>query len=317
MLRYENRYYFLATVPEYDRIEIRCSETLSGIADSPAQIIWHKHSEGEMSEHIWAPELHRIDGVWYIYFAAGRQDDVWNIGVYLLSCAADDPMHGPWKEEGRIFTGDSSFSLDATVFSHNQRLYMVWAQKPESAPHVSNLYIAEMKDPKTLACEPILLSEPEHTWEQRLFLVNEGPAFMRRNEKLYISYAASGTDHNYCTGLLYTDSKYDLLDRRSWTKLPEPILSSSEQWKEYGPGHGCFTTATVILDDGTTAEQDVFVYHSRDYRDIQGDPLRDPNRHSRARCVQWNPQEMPQIGSPLKLSCCAANGEHHQESEIR
>jgi GH43 family beta-xylosidase len=29
-----------------------------------------------MAVHIWAPEIHFIDGKWYIYFTAGRSDDI-------------------------------------------------------------------------------------------------------------------------------------------------------------------------------------------------------------------------------------------------
>jgi GH43 family beta-xylosidase len=63
-------YYLVATVPEYDRIEIRKSETINGLADATPKVLWTKHEEGAMGYHIWAPELHRIDGKWYIYFAA-------------------------------------------------------------------------------------------------------------------------------------------------------------------------------------------------------------------------------------------------------
>lgn len=43
---------------------------------------------------------------------------------------------------------------------------------------------------------------------------------------------------------------------------------------QYGPGHNSFT----ISEDGS---QDILVYHARSYREIVGDPLYDPNRHTR------------------------------------
>jgi GH43 family beta-xylosidase len=36
-----------------------------------------------MSHHIWAPELHFIDGKWYLYFTAGRADAIWDIRLYV------------------------------------------------------------------------------------------------------------------------------------------------------------------------------------------------------------------------------------------
>lgn len=63
-------YYFTATVPAYDRIVMRRSTTLQGLASAAEQTIWTRHASGEMAAHIWAPEIHFIDGRWYIYFAA-------------------------------------------------------------------------------------------------------------------------------------------------------------------------------------------------------------------------------------------------------
>ena len=66
-LHSDGHYYFIASVPEYDRLEIRRSKTLTGLADAPAKIVWRKPDSGPMSALIWAPELHFIDGKWVIY----------------------------------------------------------------------------------------------------------------------------------------------------------------------------------------------------------------------------------------------------------
>lgn len=65
-----------------------------------------KHESGEMSAHIWAPELHRIGDAWYLYFAAGAAEDVWAIRPYVLECRAEDPMEGPWRELGMMEAAD-------------------------------------------------------------------------------------------------------------------------------------------------------------------------------------------------------------------
>jgi len=64
-------YYFTATVPEYDRIELRRARALDQLGTAEPRVIWRKHPSGGMGSHIWAPEIHRIDGEWYVYFAAG------------------------------------------------------------------------------------------------------------------------------------------------------------------------------------------------------------------------------------------------------
>src|SRR5690606_29700780 len=68
-------YYFTASVPAYDRIVMRRSATLRGLATAAETTVWHKHAGGPMSHHIWAPELHRAAGRRYLYFAAGRAED--------------------------------------------------------------------------------------------------------------------------------------------------------------------------------------------------------------------------------------------------
>ena len=87
----DGTYYFIATAPEYDRIEIRKSDSINGLGTAEPQVIWTKHETGKMGHHIWAPELHKIDGKWYVYFAAGEAENVWNIRMFVLSTDAADP----------------------------------------------------------------------------------------------------------------------------------------------------------------------------------------------------------------------------------
>ena len=70
----DGMYYFTGSVPEYDRIALRGARTLAGLAAAPETVIWRHHATGEMANHIWAPELHFIDGKWYVYFAADLMD---------------------------------------------------------------------------------------------------------------------------------------------------------------------------------------------------------------------------------------------------
>jgi GH43 family beta-xylosidase len=82
-------------------------------------------------------------------------------------------------------------------------------------------------------------------------------------------------------GLLWADANADLLNAASWQKKPEPVFATNAALKRFGPGHNSF----VLAEDGKT---EVMVYHSRDYRDLQGTPLTDPNRHTRLRLLQWD-----------------------------
>ena len=152
----DGRYYFTASVPAYDRIILRRADSLAGLADAAENTVWRKHESGVMSEHIWAPELHYLDGKWYLYFAAGEAEDIWAIRPFVLECADEDPITGTWTELGKMQCagGDEfsfrAFSLDATVFENKGSRYYVWAEKVGVGKMISNLYIARMASPNRL-----------------------------------------------------------------------------------------------------------------------------------------------------------------------
>lgn len=285
-------YYFTASVPEYDRIEVRRAKTIQELGEANAKEVWRKREKGPMSKNIWAPEIHYINGKWYIYYAAARVDAPFDHRVYVLENTLDNPLEGNWVEKGKIKMNWESFSLDATTFEHQGMRYLVWAQKDPNIYGNSNLYIAPMSNPWTIDGEQVMIAKPEYDWETIGFWVNEGPSVLKRNGKIFISYSASATDHNYCVGLLTASDQADLLDPNSWSKSPEPVFKTSEENAQYGPGHGCFT----VSPDG---KQDIFVYHARNYKKIKGDPLYDPNRHTRAQQLNWNSDGTPDFGIPV------------------
>jgi len=287
------QYYVTATVPEYDRIILRRASTIAGLASAPEHVIWRRHESGAMAAHIWAPELHRIDGKWYVYFTAGRSDDIWAIRLYVLENASADPFTGEWVEKGQLKTAFESFSLDATTFEHRGQRYLVWTQRPlEPKGAGTDIYIARMRNPWTIDGPQVSISSPTLDWETRGFKVNEAPAVIVRNGRVFITYSASATDANYCMGLLSAPEGAELVNKASWTKSPVPVFTTSRKNGQFGPGHNSFTVA----EDGKT---DLMVYHARNYEKINGDPLHDPNRHTRVQPFKWKPDGSPDFGEPV------------------
>lgn len=284
-------YYFTASVPAYDCIELRRATTISGLASADPVIIWRKRETGLLSKHIWAPEIHYIDGKWYIYFAAARLDGPFDHRIYVLENASANPLEGMWLEKGQLKTNWESFSLDTTSFEHNDVHYLVWAQRDPAIPGNSNLYIAPLSNPWTIEGQQVMLSKPEYDWEIQGFLVNEGAAVLKRNGRIFITYSASATDENYAMGLLTASDTSDLLDPASWSKSPIPVFKTHYENGQYGPGHNSFTTSS----EG----EDLLVYHSRNYTNIVGDPLNDPNRHTRIQKFTWNEDGTPNFGVPV------------------
>lgn len=285
-------YYFTASVPAYDRIALRKADTVLGLGEAEEVTVWVKHEKGPQSKHVWAPELHYLQGKWYIYYAAGDVDDVWKIRPYVLECEGQDPLRDPWKELGMMQAADEDlfsfqdFSLDGTVFENKGQFYYVWAEKVGTGKKVSNLYIAQMESPWKLKTDQVLLTTPDYDWERHGFWVNEGPAVLKHGGRIFITYSASDTGINYCMGLLSIGEEEEILDPHAWKKSRMPVLSSDPEKKIYGPGHNSFVKA----EDGVT---DLCIYHARQYTEIQGDPLYDPNRHAMIMKMEWTEDGMP------------------------
>ena len=285
----DGMYYFTASVPAYDGIVLRRSATLEGLAQAAETEIWHKHEDGIMSCHVWAPELHYIDGAWYIYFAAGNKDDVWAIRPYVLECKDADPITGTWTEKGKMQRADEdefsfeAFSLDATVFENQGKWYYIWAEKVGVGKQISNLYIGELETPYKLKTVQVLLTTPDYDWERVGYWVNEGPAVLKKNGKIFLTYSASETGVAYCVGMLTADADSDLLDPLSWHKERYPVLCSDDEIGIYGPGHNSFT----VDEEGN----DIMVFHARTETEIVGNPLYNPNRHAMFMRVDWKDEK--------------------------
>lgn len=281
----DGTYYFTASRPGYDSIALRRAEALEELNRAEEVTVWKKHETGPMGAHIWAPELHYLEGKWYIYFAAGAAEDKWHIRPYVLECEGQDPIGDGWTERGMLRCAEEdefsfrSFSLDATVFEHRGQYYCVWAEKTGMGKMISNLYIARMESPTKLATVQALLTTPDYDWERKELWVNEGPAVLKHNGKIYLTYSAGDTGVNYCVGMLTLDQDEDPLNPRCWEKKRFPVLKSEEEKGIYGPGHNSFS----VDNEGNP----VIVFHARTEKEIEGDPLDDSNRHAMYRKILW------------------------------
>ena len=290
----DGNYYMTASVPEYDRLVLRRAPTIAGLASARETVLWRHLASGPLSGFIWAPELHFIDGRWIMYFAAGPSgggEDVFRIRTYALACDGADPMTGKWSVLGQFQAPWDSFNLDSTTFVHRGVRYLCWAQREPGIETNSNLYLAPMATPLTLAAKPARLSVPTLDWEIQGFKVNEGAAPLIRNGRIFMTYSASATDARYCMGMLTAREDADLMDPASWSKSPAPVFKSSPENNVWGPGHNSFT----VDEEG----RDMLVYHARDYRDIKGDPLFDPNRHTRVQPISYRADGTPDFGVPV------------------
>lgn len=296
-------FYFTASYPMYgksdpegyDRIILRRARSIDSLAQAEEKVIWYEKDCDSSHRFIWAPEIHEINGKWYVLFAAsGSADNVWDINCHCIMCKGTDPYVDDWEDKGKFTAPDefsfTRFSLDMTYFECSGKNYVAWAQHGGN----SNVYIATVDpdEPWKTTCEAVLLTKPEYEWERVNIPVNEGPAFMNYGGKVFMAFSASATGPEYCIGMMYADEKADLTDPGNWTKLDKPLLTSDDLDGEYGPGHNSF----VKDENGEW----IFVYHSRDEKCFCGkcgyadnDPLYDPCRSARKRKVYWDENGFP------------------------
>lgn len=299
-------YYFTGSYPMlgekdkegYDRVILRRAKTIEGLSDAEEITIWAEKDSETSFRFIWAPELHKIGGTWYVLYAgSGQSNNVWNINCRALRCIGSDPYLDQWEEVGKFegLTDDinhpfSDFSLDMTYFECMGKHYVIWAQKIGT----SNLYMAEIdpQQPWKLISKSIELSSPTYDWEKINIPVNEGPSIIKHRNRIFVVFSASATGPEYCLGMIYADVNADLMDITSWTKSERPLLTSEDLVEEYGPGHNSFT----VDEYGN----DIFVYHSRsqecyDKRCLWATEysLYDPCRSAKVRTVIWTEDGYP------------------------
>jgi GH43 family beta-xylosidase len=177
-----------------------------------------------------------------------------------------------------------------TYFENNGKHYLVWAEKLDD----SSLFMAEInpEEPWKLINKPILLTKPDYDWEKIRFAVNEGPAVLKTDDKVYVFFSASGTGEEYCMGKVYADKNADLMDINNWTKDSQPALQTSDLIDQAGPGHNSF----VVDENGNL----LIVYHARPFSHFDkkcgtycDEPLYDPCRHARIKLVKFDEKDVP------------------------
>ncbi|MGQ0563167.1 MAG: glycoside hydrolase family 43 protein [Gemmatimonadota bacterium] len=228
--------------------------------------VWSAPATGWNARNIWAPELHFIDGRWYIYYAAGEAGPPF---IYQLSgvlqSVADDPQ-GTYIDKGTLFTGNAPtadaeniWAIDVNVARLNGELYAVWSgwqQNATTDKTPQHLYIARMTNPWTLATARVKISSPVESWERGTELdINEGPQFLVNGDQVFIIYSARESWlPAYKMGQLRLASAHaDPLVPSSWIKSG-PVFTGTET--VHGAGHGSFT----VSPDGT---ESWIIYHSK------------------------------------------------------
>ncbi|RYF45477.1 MAG: hypothetical protein EOO39_51170, partial [Cytophagaceae bacterium] len=143
-------YYFTATTGY--NITLYKTKRMSEMRKATGIVVWTPPSGEAYSQNIWAPELHYLDGKWYIYFAGDNGNDG-NHRMHVLENPADDPTTGTWTYKGKIADASDIWAIDGSILEHNSKRYFMWSGwrfQNGSQSGIQQIYIAEMSNPWTI-----------------------------------------------------------------------------------------------------------------------------------------------------------------------
>lgn len=233
-------YSFSSNASGPEAIYISKSPTLDAIGKGEATAIWQPPAGHDYSQNLWAPELHRADGTWYVYFAAGRTSTrFFGQRMYVLQADGPDPFTARYRLKGPVGGMSDHYAIDGTILElADKSRYFVWSGREDDRNPSQNLYIAAMVNPWTVAGPRVKIASPILEWEKRGVALNEGPQVLPQGAQRHIIYSAAGSDtDHYCLGQLSLVGD-DPLDPTHWMKRPEPVFESHAGL--IAPGHASF-----------------------------------------------------------------------------
>ncbi|MET9114479.1 glycoside hydrolase family 43 protein [Streptomyces longwoodensis] len=231
-----------------DGIAVRQASSTDALASAPARRVWS--DTGNLGE-VWAPEIVRDGGRFYIYFTAGRGSAH---RMYVISSATAD---SGYTGASRLALPDDKWAIDGALFTFNGQRWFVWSGWAGDTNVEQNLYVARMSSPTTPTGARYVISQPREPWERVVGnpYINEGPEPIKDpNGQLHVVYSANGSwSDQYCLADLRLRAGGDPTYVWDWYKSNGCLFGSHRAtmmagWDPTlyadGPGHHSF----VLLD---------------------------------------------------------------------
>lgn len=293
VIQKDTTYYYTNTFG--NKLAIYKTNKMSALSNATLTTVWTPPTTGAYSGDIWAPEIHYLQGKWYIYFAADSSGLNSTHRIYVLENSSADPTSGSWVFKGKVADPSDKWAIDATVLDYNGQSYLVWSGWQGDTDGEQDIFIALLSSPWTITGSRVMISSPTYAWEKNGAppIVNEGPEILKNSSgKVFLTYSASGcwTD-DYALGMLTLKDGGNPLNPSDWTKSANPVFTKKPENGAYGPGHNSFFKSR----DGS---EDWIIYHANS---LSGQGCGN-NRNPRMQKFTWNADGSPNFGVPAKIN---------------
>lgn len=291
--------WYLFTYTTSDNITLRRSKALTDNWDNAETRVVFKPdpNSGELwATDIWAPEIHLLNGSWYIIFSATPDSDnppplqdakcpyscpAVNHRMFVLAGNGPDPWTTNFTMKGMLNTF-GQFAIDGTYFQYEGELYHVyscWEEQHSAWP--ANLCITHMSNPWTVdsnLTDRRMISVPTEPWERVPYgrpstrlATNEGPEQLTNpntNQTFIIYSAARVNTPFYCLGQLELVGN-DPMEYQSWRKTTAGcVFHQNTRAGVYATGHASYTTSPdcsenyLVYHAMTTADPPANIYRT-------------------------------------------------------
>ncbi len=265
-LFYYNGYYYY-TFTAGTQLSLRKTANIADIKTASSKVILKPDGQ-----NLWSPEIHYFSEAeagagnagWYMFFSYDDGLEFSKQRMHVVKCLDGDNLMGRWGDPvtGEVnvprkieFPDAPTINVDAfcsgmSVLKVKGKTYITFVTDVGSG--TSNFYqtidITEMTNPWTMKGNPVVICQPEYSWEMEGYGYYNNTWYPKVVEGASPVYGDNGEVYLMYTGSGYWTTGYKLgfmkltgsnpMSKSSWTKNPTPVLSKSDEIN--GCGHGSY-----------------------------------------------------------------------------
>ena len=214
IIEHEGTYYLYSTGGT--KLSVRTSKNLKSWSSSKQIFALSQTSWGV--EKCWAPEVHKYNGKFYLFFCGTDSKGIFHGSVAV--CDTPDGTFVPVTDQPLL---NFSYSvIDLSLFVDDDgRTYIFYSKDCSTnkinGKKVSQSFGVEVSNDFTrLIGEPVLCSEPTQAWEtvSGNTIWNEGPVVFKRNGTYYLLFSANYyQSKDYAVGYCTSDTVLGLYNK--------------------------------------------------------------------------------------------------------